>query len=355
MTAGVVSVEAIAAASEVPPDRPDVAAEAAGLVYVSGDEPGVRRIRRGKGFSYRRPDGTTVPRGPERDRIEQLAIPPAWTDVWICPDPAGHLQATGRDDRGRKQYRYHDRWREIRDATKFHQLEAFGRRLPAVRERVDAGLRKRTHCRERALALMVGLLDASLVRVGSRAYERENDTYGLTTIGSEHVEVNSRRVRLAFASKGGQDREIEVRDRRLARHVAGCLERDGGALFSYETDGGLECAVHADDVNDWLHDVTGDSFSAKYFRTWGGTVVAAAALWRGSSDGPDVDGAVLTAMDAAAERLGNTRAVARQSYVHPKVPAAYRAGQLERHFGHEPRPGLDGDEEAVLRILDAAW
>jgi DNA topoisomerase I len=358
VASGMVSVEAVAAAAEVPPGEPDAAAEAAGLLYISDDEPGVRRVRCGRGFTYRYPDGTTVPRGPERERIEGLAIPPAWTDVWICLDPDGHLQATGRDTAGRKQYRYHERWREIRDATKFHRLGDFGECLPLIRDRVDEDLRRRALDRDRVLAIVVALLDESLIRIGNEAYLRDNETHGLTTLRQEHAEISSTSIALRYQGKGGQDREVDVRDRRLARQVARCAELPGQCLFSYEVRGEGVRAVESGDVNRWLQETCGAAFTSKDFRTWGGTVVAATTLHEIGPAAPedDIEASILAAVDAAAERLGNTREVARTGYIHPKIAEAYRVDRFEEHFAAARARGrLVREEDAVLRILDDAW
>lgn len=337
-------------------DDPVTAAVSAGLVYVTDEEPGIRRIRRGRGFSYVDESGRTLA-GEERDRVESLAIPPAWTDVWICPDPDGHLQATGRDVRGRKQYRYHDRWREVRDAAKFHRLADFGAALTTIRRRVDDDLSLRSVSRAKALAITVALLDETLVRVGNEEYVRSNGSYGLTTLRPEHVEVTATTVRIAFPGKGGQDVEVAVSDRRLARAVQRCEEIPGQCLFTYEDGDDGPRRVESGDVNDWLEETTGERFTAKDFRTWGGTVVAAARLAEFGDPG-DVDAAdanVLAATDAAAERLGNTRQVARTSYVHPALAVAYREGELTRAFrAARSRRWLARDEVAVLSVLEWA-
>ncbi len=348
-----------AAVAAVPPDDPDAAAEAAGLVYVHDDEPGITRHRCGRGFTYRYPDGTTVPRGSDdRARIEALVLPPAWGEVWICRDADGHLQATGRDDRDRKQYRYHDRWREVRDAAKFHRLADFAGHLPSIREHVDGQLRRRSLGRERVLATVVALLDESLIRIGNVAYADENGSYGLTTLTHDHVELTAGRATFRFTGKGGREHEVEVADRRLARAVARCEELPGQCLFSFEEDGEVT-AIESGDVNRWLREVTGGVFSAKDFRTWGGTIEAATtldALARARTDEAAddrlLDREIVAAIDAAAERLGNTRAVAREGYVHPRVVEAHRDGTLRRAFhGARARRWLTREENAVLQLL----
>ncbi len=322
-------------------------AAAVGLVYVSDDEPGITRVPWGRGFTYRYPDGETVPRDhPDRRRAEELAIPPAWTDVWICQDPKGHIQATGRDDAGRKQYRYHPRWRGVRDATKFHRMQAFAAALPRIRDAVDRHLRKRRVTREKMLALVVALLDETLIRIGSDSYARTTGAHGLTTLEESHVDIHGSRVAFSFPGKSGQEREIELRHPRLARQLLRCEEIPGQRLFSYEHDDGWH-AVHSDAVNDYLRQVGGDDLTAKDFRTWGGTVVAAAALREAGppADARQADANVLEAIDAAAARLGNTRAVARSSYVDPRVPKAYRFDRFDEAW--------DDDEDTVDRLTPA--
>jgi DNA topoisomerase I len=355
--------EVAAAVAAIPPEHPDQAAEAAGLVHVHDDEPGIARVRHGRGFTYRYPDGTLVERGSaDRDRIEALVLPPAWSEVWICLDEDGHLQATGRDERDRKQYRYHDRWREVRDAAKFHRLPEFAGHLPAIRDEVDVQLRRRSMGRERVVAIVVALLDESLIRIGNACYATENGSYGLTTLTHDHVEVTSGRATFRFVGKSGREQEVDVTDRRLARAVASCEELPGQCLFSFEDDGGEVAAIESGHVNAWLREVTGGEFSAKDFRTWGGTVTAATTLrdLAAARDGAGrpservLDREVVAAVDAAAAALGNTRAVARDGYVHPGVLEAHRRGELRAAFrDRRARRRLDREETAVLRILEA--
>ena len=342
--------------SQLPPDAtPDLHAEVVGLVYVSDVEPGIRRVRRGRGWSYHRPDGSLIPEGPERGRISRLAIPPAWTDVWICTDPRGHLQATGTDDAGRKQYRYHDLWREVRDATKFHRMAAFAEALPGIRDTVDAHLRKRSLSREKILALVVALLDETLIRIGNDQYARDNESYGLTTLTSEHVQVSANRVEFAFTAKSGLEREYELRHPRLARQMLKCEEIPGQRLFAYQTDAGAWREVDSGAVNSYLREVAGEGFTAKDFRTWGATAIAARSLrdQGGFDTMREAEGNILTAIDAAADRLGNTRAVARSSYIDPRVPKAYRFGRFDEAWDDDEGPvdRLSPAERAVQRIL----
>lgn len=348
---------ALPVASSLPADAtPDDHAAAVGLVYVSDDEPGITRHRHGAGFTYRFPDGATVPRDhPARQRCEELVIPPAWTDVWVCLDADGHIQATGRDDAGRKQYLYHPRWRGIRDATKFHRMGAFGDALPRIRDVVDQQLRTRRFTREKMLALVLALLDETLIRVGNEEYARTNGTYGLTTLEHDHVDIDGGRVRFSFVGKSGQERELEVRHPRLARQLLRCEEIPGQRLFSYEDAGGWH-AVESHDVNQYLAEVSGDALSAKDFRTWGASVLVAEHLHAvGPADSVrEADRRVLAGIDLAAERLGNTRAVARSSYVDPRVPKAYHLGVLDDTWDEDPEPRdrLSPAERAVRRVLD---
>ncbi|HYE94820.1 MAG TPA: hypothetical protein VD962_01315 [Rubricoccaceae bacterium] len=336
--------------------KPEAAAEAAGLVYVSDALPGIRRVRRGSGFAYVRPDGSPAS---ERDlaRIAALAIPPAWTDVWICPSPNGHLQATGRDARGRKQYRYHPDWMAVRSGAKYEKLAPFGEALPDLRARVEGDLRRPTLDREKVLALAVALLDQTLIRIGNPEYAEENETYGLTTLRDKHVALEGTGVRFAFTGKSGVEHEVTLRDRRLARLVKACRDLPGHTLFQYYADGGERCVLTSGDVNAYLRETTSEEFTAKDFRTWGGTVLAAKALCACGpcEDEKAADKAIAETIKEVAAALGNTCAVCRKHYVHPAVLDAYREGSLldvlaRRHVGNTPR-GLAPPEAAVLTLL----
>lgn len=333
---------------------PDEQAMALGLSCVSDDEPGLRRVRRGRGFSYHDPDGSLV-EGAERERLAALAVPPAWTDVWICPDPRGHLLATGRDAAGRKQHLYHPVWRRLREAAKFHRLNDVGGALPAVREAVDAHLRKRTLSREKVLALVVALLDKTLIRVGNARYADENGSYGLTTLEPDHVDVSGSSIQFAFPGKSGKELEVDLRDGRLARQLLRVEDTPGQRLFAYRDPEGDWCEVDSGAVNAYLREVAGTRITAKDFRTWGATTVAAQHLRElGAAEDPrELDVNVLEAIDAVAARLGNTRAVARASYVHPLVPKAYRLGRLLDNWDDDPdeRDRLTAAERAVTRVL----
>jgi DNA topoisomerase I len=329
-------------------------ADAAGLRYVNEDMPCIRRRRRGKGWEYTGPDGKRITDPKERQRIAGIVIPPAWKDVWICPRPDGHILAVGRDARGRKQYKYHPRWREVRDETKFHRLTDFGTALPDIRARTDKDLSARGLPREKVLALVVRLLDRTLIRVGNEEYAEENDAYGLTTLRHDHVEVNGSTVVFDFTGKGGAEREVALRDQRLARIVHQCHELGGQELFAYEDESGEVVDVGSAEVNDYLRDLTSDDFSAKEFRTWGGTVAAARTLvdLGEAVTKKEAEKNVLAAVDAAAERLGNTRAVCRSSYVHPAVPEAYLEGELLERWRRTRRSGALGrGERTVLAVL----
>lgn len=260
------------------PDGPEASARAAHLRYVSSSEPGIRRRRQGSGFGYVDPKGNRVTDETELDRIRSLAIPPAWTDVWICRSPTGHLQATGRDARGRKQYRYHSRWGEVRDETKYHRMIAFGKVLPRIRKQVKHDLGLRSLSRERVLATVVQLLDATSIRVGNDDYARENRSFGLTTLRDDHVEVHGTHVDFDFRGKGGKRHRISYQDPRVARIITRCQALPGRHLFQYVDDGGEPVEVDSEDVNEYLRDASGGDYTAKDFRTWTGTVLAAWAL-----------------------------------------------------------------------------
>src|SRR5438270_4070146 len=302
-------------------DDPAEAAAAAGLLYISDDRPGIRRRRSGRGFSYLSPEGEPI-RQPQRLKwIRSLAVPPAWTDVWISPTPRGHLQATGRDARGRKQYRYHPLWREARDETKFERLIEFGRCLPKLRRRVSHDLSRPGMPREKVVATVVRLLDSSAIRVGNQEYARDNNSFGLTTLRDRHVDVSGDRIRFHFTGKAGRRHRIDVHDRRLAAIVRRCQHLPGQELFRYRAEDGELRTVESGDVNDYLRDATGEDFTAKDFRTWTGTVLAAVELARLGRAGNESDARrhLVEAVRAVAGRLGNTEAVCRRCYVHPAL------------------------------------
>jgi len=334
------------------------AAREAGLRYSSDDRPGITRQRAGKGFSYRNPDGSVIREADVLKRIRSLAIPPAWTDVWICPDPWGHLQATGRDARGRKQHRYHPQFRAAREAAKFGRMIEFARALPAIRERVERDLGKPGVPREKVLAAVVRLLELSLIRVGNEEYARLNRSFGLTTLRDRHARIDGPQVRFRFTGKSGRKHEVALRDRRLARVVARCQELPGQDLFQYVDDEGDVRDVRSEDVNGYLREIAPD-VTAKDFRTWAGTVLAYRALRALQPDRAATRKAVVEAMKVTAERLGNTPTVARRSYVHPAIVEAYMGGQvadaLVEVAEEQERPPAEASEEeeaAVVELLE---
>jgi DNA topoisomerase I len=313
-----------------PVDTARAAARASGLRYATDARPGITRRRAGRGFTYRDVDGSTIRDPAVRARIAALAIPPAWTDVWICPWSNGHIQATGRDARGRKQYRYHAEWRNRRGSDKFERMIEFGRVLPRLRRHCDRDLRKHGLPREKVLAAVVRLLELTLIRVGNDAYARLNRSFGLTTLHDRHATVAGNRILFRFRSKSGAIHESHLRDRRLAAIVKRCQELPGQELFQYvDEEGGLH-DVASDDVNAYLREATGGDFTAKDVRTWAGTLLAYRALRsHGAVDHPPAARRKLVeAMRAAADRLGNTPAVARGSYVHPGLAEVYLDGGL---------------------------
>jgi DNA topoisomerase-1 len=346
-------------AETLPTTAPEAAKEA-GLRYTSDDRPGIRRRRRGRSFQYIDRDGRTITDPEERARINALAIPPAWTDVWICPSPNGHLQATGRDARGRKQYRYHPRWREVRDEVKYGRMVAFGEALPEIRRRVDRDISRRALSRPRVVAAIVRLLDETSIRVGNDEYARENRSFGLTTMRKRHVGVEGSRIMFRFRGKGGKLSDVDVTDPRVARVLRRCEGLPGQHLFQYVDDDGDVEDVDSDDVNDYLRDIAGEQFTAKDFRTWSGTVLAAWALEElGEAGSPtQAKRQVVRAVESVAKELGNTPAVSRSSYIHPQVIEAHLEGNLTRELGERANRkiaggmhGLTPEEAAVLALL----
>ena len=333
-------------------------ARAAGLRYVSDEGPGIRRRKNGRGWTYIDPDGKTIRDRKQRDRIDALAIPPAWTDVWISPSPRGHIQASGRDARGRKQYRYHESWRDVRDAAKFDRMISFGDALPTIRERVEEHLRKRSLNREKVLATVVRLLETTCIRVGNPEYARTNGTFGLTTLRDRHVSFSGSEIRFRFKAKTGKMHEASIKDRRLARIVRECQDIPGYELFQYFDDDGERRYVRSEDVNDFLREISGQEFTAKDFRTWLGTLHAFTWLCaRGPGDSEtETRRIVVEAIDYVADQLRNTRAVSRSSYVHPQVVSAYEQGTLCELYcagfnEDEAEDGLDPAESALLHML----
>jgi DNA topoisomerase-1 len=335
------------------------AARAARLRYVNDDDPGITRRRAGRGFSYRAPDGARITDAAETRRIAALAIPPAWTDVWISPNPNGHILATGRDAKGRKQYRYHPRWRAIRDGSKYERTLEFAKALPRIRARVREDLARPGLPREKVLATVVQLLETTLIRVGNDEYAKANRSYGLTTLRDKHVDITGTRVRFSFRGKSGKDHEVGLRDRRLARIIKRCEELPGERLFQYLDESGTRQPIESSDVNDYIREAAGDDFTAKDFRTWMGTVLAAEALQAVREFDSEAAGRkhVVAAIEQVAKTLGNTAAVCRKCYVHPAVLDAYLDGtmvQVAVQRTEEELESLDDlrpEEVAVLALL----
>lgn len=336
------------------------AAERAQLAYVSDSEPGIRRKGASKRFWYVGPKGEKLKEGKAVQRIRALAIPPAWTDVWISPDPDGHIQATGRDLKGRKQYRYHPDWAAERDGEKYSSLVAFAEALPGLRAAVDRDLRRRGLPAERVIASVVWLLDNTMIRVGNAAYARDNKSFGLTTLRDRHVDITGSSLRFSFKGKSGKEWKLKLTDRRIARVVRGAQDIPGQKLFQYLDEEGQRHPVRSEDVNRYIREAAGNGFSAKHFRTWGGTIHAASLL--AQTERPESKTARKRVMNAAidkvAERLGNTRTVCRQCYVHPEVLNAWEEGTLldemrRANKGRRQVKGLDDEEALVLRWLKA--
>lgn len=338
---------------------PVVSAKEAGLRYVSDESPGFGRRPSGKAFTYLGLEGKPI-RDPEAiRRIRSLVIPPAWADVWICPRADGHLQATGRDARGRKQYRYHPRWRSVRDETKYGRMMAFGRALPVIRKRVDADLAQPGLPREKVLATIVRLLEMTLIRVGNEEYARTNGSFGLTTMRDRHVKAGRGALTFAFKGKSGVKHAIDLADKRIARVVQKCRDLPGQTLFQYLDESGERHTIDSADVNDYLRDVSGHDFTAKDFRTWAGTVLAAqalAAIERFKSNS-EAKRNVVKAIESVAKRLGNTKAVCRKCYIHPAIFDAYMDGatiqtiKLRARVA-KTRGALNAEESAVVGIIE---
>ena len=341
---------------------PERSAAAAGLRYVEVRSPGIRRVRAGKGFRYLDPKGRPIRRKAVLERIRALVIPPAWTEVWICPDPRGHIQAVGLDDRGRKQYRYHARWRVVRDETKYGRLIAFARALPRTRARVARDLELPGLPREKVLAAVVRLLEMTLIRIGNDEYAQENKSYGLTTLRDPHADVAGSAVEFRFRGKSGVKHTISIEDPQLAKIIRRCQDLPGQELFQYLDDAGEPQDIGSEDVNAYLQAITGAEFTAKDFRTWGGTVLAFCAL-AGCNECEtkrQAKQAVVQVVDQVAERLGNTRAVCRKCYVHPAVFETYLDGLFGRLAARCARKkrgrafrGLTRAESTVLQFLEA--
>lgn len=327
-------------------------AEKVGLAYVTSDGPGITRRRSGAGFSYRDPNGELVRDRDTLARVKSLAIPPAWTDVWICPDEHGHLQATGRDARGRKQHRYHPRFREVREAAKFERLAEFAKALPALRARIDEDMGLRGLPREKVLATIAHLLDTTLIRVGNDEYAKANKSYGLTTLKDQHAKVQGDTLRFVFTGKSGKSWKLTVKNRRVAKVVKAAQELPGQRLFQYVDDDGTPQSVTSTDVNAYLREISGAEITAKDFRTWGGTVLAAAELKRlnGFETQSLAKANIKAAIETVSMSLGNTPTICRKCYVHPALLETYLAGEFK--LGRSKRAGLSAHEGAVLAFLE---
>ncbi|HEY8076497.1 MAG TPA: DNA topoisomerase IB [Labilithrix sp.] len=333
------------------PAAPEASAGLARCRYVDDAEPGIRRIRSGKGFRYVGPSGRAVRDRATLRRIASLVIPPAWTDVWICPDPDGHIQATGRDARRRKQYRYHARFRAIREETKYEHVVAFAEALPKMRAKVDEDLSRPGLGRDKVLATVVRLLEITLIRVGNEEYARENGSFGLTTLRTRHVDVDRSSIRIQFKGKSGKKHVVKVTDRRLARLVGRFHDLPGQELFQYVGEDGELHRVEATDVNEYLRRISGEDITAKDFRTWAGTVLAALALQACDASLPQKK-SIASAVKQVAQRLGNTPAVCRRCYVHPAIFDAYAEGRLDVVPKAEAvAAALPKSEAAVLTLL----
>lgn len=335
-------------------------ARAVGLRYVSDGKPGITRRARGDSFEYFDKDGERIGDEATLARIKSLAIPPAWTEAWICPSANGHLQATGRDAKGRKQYRYHPRWRSIRDETKYSRMIAFGKALPDLRRRIDEDLSLPGLPREKVLATIVYLLETTMIRVGNEEYAKTNRSYGLTTLRTRHVQISGSQLQFQFRGKSGVQHKTTMRDPRIARIVRRLRDLPGQELFQYIDEGGERCTVDSSDVNDYLRSITGEDFTAKDFRTWSGTMLAALALqeFEKCESATQMKKNVVQAIESVAKKLGNTPAICRKCYVHPAVMEGYLDGSLvdamlraTKAASEEDGYALTAEEEQVLKFL----
>jgi DNA topoisomerase-1 len=336
-------------------DQPELIADPvessrqAGLRYVTDSTPGITRKRWGKSFRYFKPDGTPLKDPTVLARIKSLAIPPAWTEVWICTNANGHLQATGRDARKRKQSRYHPRWREVRDETKYERMKIFGEALPKIREHVERDLALPGLPREKVLATIVRLLETTFIRVGNEEYARENHSYGLTTLHNKHADIKGSTVHFKFKGKSGKLHNIDVQDRRLARIVKQCQDLPGYELFQYVDEDGSQRSIDSDDVNEYLRSITGQPFTAKDFRTWAGTCLACAMLreFEAFESQTQAKKNVVEAVKQVAERLGNTPSVCRKCYVHPAVIESYMGGEMVKSFEEQVKKEMAKSSHAL--------
>ncbi|HEX2914197.1 MAG TPA: DNA topoisomerase IB [Chloroflexia bacterium] len=339
---------------------PVESAKAAGLRYVTDDRPGIRREREGEEFKYISPKGQIIDDPKILQRIKSLAIPPAYTDVWICPTPNGHLQATARDARGRKQYRYHPQWRKVRDETKYTRMIAFGQALPLIRARVDKDLSQPGLSRQKVLAAVVRLLETTLIRVGNEEYAKENKSFGLTTMRDRHVKIEGSKIEFKFKGKSNKHHNITLSDRRLAKIVKSCRDIPGYELFQYIDENGQHQTIDSADVNEYLKEITGEDFTAKDFRTWAGTVLSALALQEFEKFDSQTQAKknIVRAIEEVSQRLGNTPSVCRKCYVHPAILDTYLEGtmleMLKQRTEEELTSSLQDlkpEEAAVLTLL----
>ncbi|MFN2540691.1 MAG: DNA topoisomerase IB [Chthoniobacterales bacterium] len=332
------------------------AAEEAGLRYVSDDRPGYTRKKKGDDFEYFDAEGKSIRDEQRLLRIQRLAIPPAWTDVWICPSPNCHIQATGRDARRRKQYLYHERWREVRDENKYDRMLSFAEQLPKIRRRVDKDLRLRGLPREKVLATVVRLLERTFIRVGNPEYARQNKSFGLTTMQDRHVDVKGSQLRFRFRGKSGRVHEVDLNDRRVAKIISKLQDLPGQDLFQYVDDNGEVREITSQEVNAYLREITGEDFTAKDFRTWAGTVLAGIALNAvgAFANKTQAKKNIRDAINAVAEVLGNTAAICRKCYVYPMIVEAYLNGtSIAGLDGADGNVDLRRGERAVLKFLRA--
>ncbi len=338
------------------------AAKAAGLHYIGDDKPGISRRKSGKGFSYRDANNETIRDEEVLARVKAIVVPPAWRDVWICPFANGHIQATGLDERGRKQYRYHQKWREVRDEHKYEKMMAFGRALPKIRRRVARDLKQRGLPRTKVLAAIVQLLEKTMIRVGNEQYAKENKSFGLTTMRNRHAKIKGTKVHFDFKGKSGVHHEIDLQDEKLARVITKLQELPGQELFQYEDESGEIVSAGSSDVNEYLHEIAGEEFTAKDFRTWNGTVLAALALQEFEKFDSQTQAKknVVSAIESVAERLGNTPTVCRKCYVHPAILDSYLDGSLMEVLSQDIEKelkklrGLSAEEATVLAFLQSS-
>jgi DNA topoisomerase I len=343
----------------VSPD-PVESAKAANLRYVTDSTPGISRQKRGTGFEYIDPSGKVIRDPEELQRFKSLAIPPAWREVWICPLHNGHLQATGRDIKGRKQHRYHPRWREVRDENKYGRILSFAKALPVIREKVDNDLRLPGLPRDKILATVVRLLETSHIRVGNEEYARQNKSYGLATLRNRHVNVSGSTIRFEFRGKSGVEHALDINDRRLAKIIKRCQDLPGYELFQYLDQDGERHTIDSSDVNEYIRQIAGEEFSTKDFRTWAGTVLAARALQQCETAESNSQSKrnIVQAVESVAKKLGNTKAVCRKCYIHPAVIDAYTDGSLLRVLNRRVKKDvieslhkLEPEEAAVLGLF----